>query len=103
MTGPRLTAGVIVPEDGRLHVVESVDCWFRLKELQRLGDGSSARITWERRDRLLAMPSYLPGVDAVLRDAMRAAATLDRARPRIAAAAARARAAWLTPEGARDA
>lgn len=85
---PAYLGAVIVPRDGRMLPVVTTDAWFRLKELQQLEDGSSARINWERRDRLADMPSTHPATVANEIDAI-----LNRARPRIAAACARARAA----------
>lgn len=93
-----LTADVIVPPDGDLKPVSSIGAWYRLKEAQRLEDGSSARITWARRDRLLDMPCLLPGA-AVALDMAEADIVLERARPTIAAACARRLAALRSPAG----
>lgn len=89
-----LTADVIVPADGALHVIQAVDAWFRLKEHQRLENGDSARIDWTRADRLVRAESYLPEAEAA-----RTAMVQRRAHPRISEACARAKAALFGDGG----
>lgn len=92
---PRSYLGaVIVPPSGRVLPCVTADAWFALKERQTLADGSSARINWDRRDRLAALPSTLPGArpapaPSVFDPAQEIEAGLTRARPAISAAVAR--------------
>ncbi|MBV7394584.1 hypothetical protein [Mameliella sediminis] len=58
------TGDLIVPPSGQVHPVAAIDAWLRLKERQRLEDGSSAAIPPHRLARLLGQPDPVDEIDA---------------------------------------
>ncbi|OWV40411.1 hypothetical protein [Mameliella alba] len=52
------TADLIVPPSGAFHPIAAIDAWLRLKERQRLEDGTSAAIEPAQLNRLSTLPGH---------------------------------------------
>lgn len=85
------TADLIVPPSGAVHPVVAIDAWLRVKEAQQLEDGTSGRITPERLARLQNLTGWPRRGTSHEQLVAELDQAVDHARPRIAAAARRAR------------